>query len=72
MLTYRFLGFSRSGQFVAGQFIRCEDVNQLRQRAHEMLGRRAIQRVEVWNDQRQVYEVTRRSASLRGGIQRST
>ena len=66
MLIYRFLGFSRFGQLVAGQFSWCEDVNQARQRAHEMLGGRTIQHVEVWDDQRQVYDVTRRSASLRG------
>jgi hypothetical protein len=69
---YRFLGFSRFGELVAGQFIACEDANQACQHAHEMLGRRTIQRVEVWDDQRQVYEVTRRSASLRRGIQRSS
>jgi hypothetical protein len=61
MLTYRFLGFSRDRRLMAGQFIRCEDVNQARQRAHEMVGRRMVERVEVWHDQRQVYKVSRRS-----------
>jgi len=69
MLTYRFLGFSRFSRLVAGQFIRCDDVHQARQRAHEMLARRTIERVEVWEAHQQVYEVTRRS--LRGDLQRS-
>lgn len=60
-LIYRFLGFSRAGELVAGQFIACEDVNQACLHAHHMLGRRAIARVEVWsNDQQQVYEASKR------------
>ena len=65
MPIYRFLCFNRARKRMAGQFIRCEDANEARQHAHAMLDRRMIERVEVWDDQRQVYKVTRRSASLR-------
>jgi hypothetical protein len=70
MPIYRFLCFNRARKRMAGQFIRCQDANEARQHAHAMLGRRMIERVEVWDDQRQVYKVTRRSASLRDGKQR--
>ena len=71
MPIYRFLCFNRARKRVAGQFIRCDDVNEAHQHAHAMLRRRMIERVEVWDDQRQVYKVTRRSASFRDGIRQS-
>ncbi|HTO84167.1 MAG TPA: hypothetical protein VMQ73_18220 [Methylomirabilota bacterium] len=71
MPIYRFLCFNRARKRVAGQFIRCDDVNEAHQRAHAMLRRRMIERVEVWDDQRQVYKVTRRSASFRDGMQQT-
>jgi hypothetical protein len=65
MVTYRFLGFSRSGTCVAGQFARCENVIQARERAREMLDRGTIQRVEVWDDGRKVSEVIKRGRPRR-------
>jgi len=68
MPIYRFLCFDRARKRIAGQFVRCGDMNQARRHAHAMLGRRLIERVEVWDDQQQVYKVTRRSASVRCGM----
>ena len=65
MATYRVLGFSNSGRRVASQFVRCEDLNDVREHAQKMLRHRMVRRVEVWQDQNMVHAALKRGRPAR-------